>query len=174
MTMAILSVQAKAYDSGVGLYYFSFDYGQGKTSILRSDELSSDYKYYSVKLIKQAKLNSSILVEGGLGVSYTQGFMKYTATSDYEDQEYSSIAGYLHINPLYKVSDKLLIGVYINSMSKPVKLSETELFLVKLGANVYVDHFLGKKNRLGLFYDKTDGTTNRGIQTFGLSFQIGF
>jgi hypothetical protein len=159
---------------GFGKYYLGFEYGKGQSTVLHDYELPSTYTYYSVKLVKQVFLSNSFGIDGGIGYLQYQGQLRYTEDSEYLDMDYKQGSVFFVINPLYNLTDRILVGLTWSVFPRPIELSTTELALNKYGANIYIDKFLLQNVRFGLFFDKTDGLTRRGITITGASLQVGF
>lgn len=159
---------------GFGKFYLGVDYGQGQSTVLKEYELPAKYTYYSVKLIRQVFLSNSFGVDGGVGYFQYKGQLRYTEDSEFVDLDYNKGSAFLFINPLYNLTDRVLVGLTWSAIPKAMELSPTELTLNKLGANIYINKFLADNLRFGLFVDKTNGTTNRSITITGASLQVGF
>lgn len=161
-------------ESGIGLWHIGLSYGQSKANALKDDELDSQYLRYSIEFSKTLILNNSFNVDLGIGHTTFHGNFMYKPTSVMESVPYSIKSFYLNINPIYKMTDNFHVGLYRKTFPEPVELSTTELTMGVFGANVYYNNFIFKNIRIGVYYDKADGTTSRTIQTTGVSFDIGF
>lgn len=161
-------------ENGFGRLFIGFEAGKSKTTVLSADEESSTYEYYGFKILREININNYLSIDAGLGYEVYNGTLRYKDSSEFVNIPYIIDTGAFIINPRIKMTDRLSLGVFVNTFFKPIALSHTELSMVKFGANIYLEQFIFKRTRLGIFIDQTDGTTSRKIQTSGIMLQVGF